>query len=196
MREITGKEPGAQAASLLGLEAAGLPDSLRVRVMDCVDCHNRPTHIYKPAATALDDAMTAGKIPTDLPYFHREAMAVLTAEYDSKELALEEINRQMQAFYAEQHPEVIEEYSQPLETAIKGVQTIYHDNVFPSMGIGWGTYPNHIGHQESPGCFRCHDYEMETDDGELISQDCSTCHTLLALEEENPEILQDLFPEE
>ena len=62
------------------------------------------------------------------------------------------------------------------------------------MKIEWGTYPNHIGHQDFPGCFRCHDDEHSTPEGETISQDCYTCHTLLALEEENPEILEQLKP--
>jgi hypothetical protein len=45
-----------------------------------------------------------------------------------------------------------------------------------------------------PGCFRCHDDEHRTADGQTISQDCSTCHSLLAVEEENPEILATLNP--
>ena len=57
------------------------------------------------------------------------------------------------------------------------------------MNVTWGTYPNHIGHEASDGCFRCHDDEHATTDGESISQDCSVCHALLAIEEESPDIL-------
>ena len=71
---------------------------------------------------------------------------------------------------------------------------IYTVNVHPSMGIEWGTYPNHIGHEEAPGCFRCHNDEHSAEGGEVISQDCDTCHSLLALEEENPAILEELNP--
>jgi len=60
------------------------------------------------------------------------------------------------------------------------------------MKVGWGTYPRHIGHESSPGCFRCHDDTHATADGRTISQDCSLCHGLLAMQEENPEILQSL----
>jgi hypothetical protein len=62
------------------------------------------------------------------------------------------------------------------------------------MNVVWGTYPNHIGHEASPGCFRCHDEEHTTAEGETISQDCYTCHSLLAMEEEDPQILSDLNP--
>jgi len=71
---------------------------------------------------------------------------------------------------------------------------IYCTNVFPTMKIAWGTYPNHVGHQDFPGCFRCHDDSHKTAQGETISQDCATCHTLLAMEEEKPEILSQLQP--
>ena len=60
----------------------------------------------------------------------------------------------------------------------------YSVNVFPAMNVDWDTYPNHIGHTHFTGCFRCHNDEHESDDGQVISQDCDTCHSLLALEEE------------
>ena len=70
----------------------------------------------------------------------------------------------------------------------------YGSNVFPGMKVDWGTYPNHLGHTDFPGCFRCHDDLHTTAEGETISQDCFTCHTLLAMDEENPEVLQTLRP--
>jgi hypothetical protein len=176
-----------------------LPDSVAQippRVMDCVDCHNRPTHIYKPAAAALDEAITNGSIPGDLPFIHREALSALTAEYPDKPAGLSQIATHLRDFYAKEHPEIQTTRAGALEKAVAGVQKIYADNVFPSMGIGWDTYPNHIGHHQSPGCFRCHDEELATKDGKTISQDCSTCHSLLAVEEQNPDILKSLFPEE
>ncbi len=72
---------------------------------------------------------------------------------------------------------------------------IFAFNVFPEMNVRWGAYPNHIGHEVSDGCFRCHDDEhMASDDGRSLSQDCFLCHTLLAIEEEEPEILEMLQP--
>jgi hypothetical protein len=60
------------------------------------------------------------------------------------------------------------------------------------MGVDWGTYPVNVGHERSPGCFRCHDGEHTSAEGEAISQDCETCHATLAVEEPSPEILSQL----
>jgi hypothetical protein len=60
------------------------------------------------------------------------------------------------------------------------------------MKVTWNLYPNHIGHQDSPGCFRCHDNKHKTETGEKIGKKCSTCHTIVAEEESNSAVLQEL----
>jgi hypothetical protein len=82
-----------------------------------------------------------------------------------------------------------------LQEAARALHRVYSQNVFPDLNITWGTYPDHLGHRDFPGCFRCHDEEHATEDGEYISQDCDTCHILLAEEEDDPEALEALFPE-
>jgi hypothetical protein len=171
------------------------PSGAPVRTMDCVDCHNRPTHIYKPAVTALDEAMDFGSVPKDLPYIRREGLAALTAEYADKPAALAAIEQKLRTFYTRENPQLLTDSPEKVDRAVAGVQKVYADNVFPSMNITWTTYPNHLGHENFPGCFRCHDEELATKDGETISQDCGMCHSLLAVEEENPEILKSLAPE-
>jgi nitrate/TMAO reductase-like tetraheme cytochrome c subunit len=143
-----------------GSDADGTPgeDEGQWRVMDCVDCHNRPSHVYQMPDPAMDHAIQLGEIDRSLPYIRREGMKALKGTYAAS------------------------------------LGEIYATNVFPNMKVEWGTYPNHIGHIDFPGCFRCHDDEHATEDGETISQDCFTCHTLLAMEEEDPEILQTLRP--
>ena len=46
------------------------------------------------------------------------------------------------------------------------------------MKVTFGTYTNHIGHTDAPGCFRCHDDDHTTKDGKAIGQDCETCHVI------------------
>jgi hypothetical protein len=65
-------------------------------------------------------------------------------------------------------------------------------NVYPAMKIGWGTYPNNLGHEDFLGCFRCHDGSHQSKDGKVITQDCDACHAVLAQDEANPKILADL----
>ncbi len=167
-------------------------EHLEVREMDCIDCHNRPTHIYLPADKALEGKMLNGQIPLELPYIKKIGMQVITQEYATHEQARSEIMQSLQQWYTENYPEIIERKPQLLAAAILGVQEAYVENVFPEMQIVWGTYTDHRGHTDDFGCFRCHDEEHESDLGGSVTQDCDTCHTILAEEEENPEILKTL----
>lgn len=164
------------------------------RTMDCVDCHNRPTHIYRLPHEEVDEAFVQRALDPSLPYLRRESMRLLQQEYPSHEEAGERMREGLATFYRESYPEVAASRGEEIERAAAALGTIYATNVFPSMNITWGTYANQIGHENAPGCFRCHDEEHVTEDGEAISQDCETCHTLLAMEEEDPEILEQLKP--
>jgi len=163
------------------------------RVMDCVDCHNRPSHTFKPAAKAVDEALAEGRIDPSLPFIKREGLAAVTVEYGSHEEARQGIEERIRSFYRGNGSDPP---AQAVDDAVAELQDVYTSNVFPTMGVTWDTYPNHIGHQRSPGCFRCHNDEHATEDGEVISgSDCfEACHNLLAMEEEEPAILADLVP--
>jgi hypothetical protein len=168
------------------------------REMDCIDCHNRPSHIYLLPDDALDLLLAEGDIPQDLPYIKRQAMAAITASYESSDQAHEAITSKLTNWYKENYSQLITTRPELLEHAIKGVITAYSNNVFPEMKVEWGTYVNHITHGPDfdIGCFRCHDDMHESPDGKTISADCNTCHTLLAIEEKNPAILKILQGEE
>jgi nitrate/TMAO reductase-like tetraheme cytochrome c subunit len=162
------------------------------RTMDCVDCHNRPSHTFYLPEQEVDAALTAQRIPRDLPYVRREGVRLLKAGYPSHVAADRAIAAGLQSFYAKDYPQVAAQRGAAVRQASEALAAIYRTNVFPAMNIGWGTYPNHIGHESTPGCFRCHDDQHTSADGRTISQDCSTCHGMLAMQEENPEILQSL----
>lgn len=164
------------------------------RSMDCVDCHNRPTHIYRTPEEEIDNALRLGNISRSLPYVRREGLAALRQEYASHELAREGIASTLAAYYREEHPDVATSSAALVEQAARALSGIYETNVFPSMKVTWGTYPSFLGHRDHDGCFRCHDSEHVTPAGEAISQDCSICHTLLAVEEPAPAILEQFGP--
>jgi len=164
------------------------------RSMDCVDCHNRPTHIYRLPAPEVDAALAEGRLNKDLPFIRREAVNALKGTYASTAEARAGLSKAMKDFYAKSFPDVSAARSTQIDSAVHALQGIYEANVFPEMRVQWGTYPNFLGHQESPGCLRCHDGEHLTDSGEKISKSCDRCHTTLATEEEDPEILQALYP--
>jgi hypothetical protein len=179
--------------------AAGTPEAARAtewRTMDCVDCHNRPTHIYRDAAREVDAALLDRRIDPALPFVRREGLRVLQADYPSHEAARLGIAKAIGDFYSQAYPELAAERKDAVAAAGKALGDIWCWNVFPTMNIKWGTYVNHIGHPDMStevGCFRCHDEEHKTADGQAISQDCGACHSLLAQEEKDPEILRTVL---
>jgi len=164
------------------------------RTMDCLDCHNRPTHVYRMPEDEVDTAIEAGRIDRSLPFVRREAIRILRTSYTSAATARDSIRLAVDAYYKTNYPDIAASKSAEIDHAAQEISAIYGYNVFPAMNVTWGTYPNHLGHQNFPGCFRCHDDLHATADGERISQDCNTCHTVLAMEEQNPPILQQLNP--
>ncbi len=162
------------------------------RTMDCVDCHNRPTHVFQMPGKALDDAMSSGSINPTLPFVKKQALAALQVNYPDRAGAHTQIAATLDAFYRTSYPQVYAQQHAQVESAIGEVQNIYARNIFPAMKVTWGTYVNNIGHMDSPGCFRCHDGNHASADGRTIPNDCNTCHQLAAVDEKNPAILTDL----
>lgn len=170
---------------------AGIPKGER-RLMDCIDCHNRAAHTFVTAEEAINRAMSEGAISPDLPWVHKEGLELLKATYANEEEAAVKIPQQLQAFYSSQHPDVMASKAALVQSAADELVTLYSQNVFPFMKVTWGTHPNHIGHMSYPGCFRCHDGDHAAKDGKSITQDCTVCHNLLAVDEAKPKVLADL----
>lgn len=162
------------------------------RKMDCVDCHNRPTHAFELPERAVDTAITSGRIDRQLPYIKKQAVAALRAEYPDRTTASEKIPQAIADFYKTKYPETYQNKRPTVETAAQQVTAIYLRNVFPEMKLTWGTHPNNIGHDDFLGCFRCHDGKHKTAAGKVINDDCSACHQILAMEEKDPKVLADL----
>ena len=162
------------------------------RVMDCVDCHNRPTHAFDLPENAVDKQMSLGRISPDLPYIKKKAVEVLKVNYPTRDVAQQSITREIDKFYQTNYPAIYQAKRAVVEQAAAEVARIYLRNVFPDMRVTWGTHPNNIGHNDSPGCFRCHDGSHTSADGQTIPNDCSTCHQILAAGEVNPKVLTDL----
>jgi hypothetical protein len=166
--------------------------NLPTRVMDCVDCHNRPTHTFQLPDQGMDEALAVGRISSSLPYVKKIGAELLKKSYGSREEAAAEIPAALEKYYRENYPAIYTQERSEIERSAQGVLAIYQKNVFPAMKVTWGTYPNNIGHTNYPGCFRCHDGVHTSSGGKAITQDCSTCHELLAMEEAAPPILTDL----
>jgi len=161
--------------------------------MQCVDCHNRPTHTFELPERAVDEAMGLGRISPTLPFVKREALELLKAKYTSNQEAGRVIPDSLTRFYRDKYPELASQRAGDVTAAGAEIAAIYNRNVFPDLKVTWGTYPNNLGHTDFPGCFRCHDGSHSTADKQTtIPQDCDTCHEALAVDDSNPQILKTL----
>ena len=131
--------------------------------MDCMDCHNRPSHSYKPPSNFVDDGITAGEIPSDLPEIKSLSMEIMDESYQTKTEAHEAIHNKVMEFYEENYEELYKNDLEKIEMAIAGLTKRFSINIFPAMQVSWKVYPNNIGHQTFNGCFRCHNNEMESE---------------------------------
>jgi NapC/NirT cytochrome c family, N-terminal region len=162
------------------------------RTMDCVDCHNRPTHAFDLPENAVDKQMSLGHISPALPYIKKKAVEVLKVNYTTRDVAQQSIIAEINKFYQTNYPQIYQTQRTAVEQSGQAVANIYARNIFPDMRMTWGVHPNNLGHNDSPGCFRCHDGSHTSADGQTITNDCGTCHQVLASGEENPKILTDL----
>jgi nitrate/TMAO reductase-like tetraheme cytochrome c subunit len=144
-----------------------------IRTMDCMDCHNRPSHRYLSPERAVNQAMALMKIDPGIPWIKTNAMYVLTRPYKTDD----EASNGIATALTERYPN-----DARVKDAIATVQQIYADNFFPDMKASWAAYPDNVGHMIWPGCFRCHDGNHKTEDRKLTikANDCNSCHTILA----------------
>ncbi len=151
-----------------------------IRTMDCMDCHNRPSHSYKPPAFFVNEALTAGLIPKELPQIKSLSIQICSVEFNHTDSARQYITKSVIEFYQKNYPQLYQNKKDLVEKAIDGLQEAYAENIFPEMKVRWNAYPNHIGHVEFQGCFRCHDDKHKSDDGQIITRDCNQCHHIIA----------------
>jgi len=167
--------------------------SLPTQLMQCVDCHNRPTHTFELPERAVDEAMGLGRISPTLPFVKKKAMELLKTNYASNEEAARIIPAKLTDFYRDSYPVVSSQRTSDISNAGAEIADVYNRNVFPDLKVTWGTYPNNLGHTDFPGCFRCHDGSHSTlDKKSTITQDCNTCHEPLAVDEASPGVLSTL----
>jgi len=162
------------------------------RVMDCIDCHNRPTHAFELPESAVDLRIYRGLISAELPFIKKKAVELLKADYPDRDTAQKKIVEGVTSYYRSTYPDIYNTKRALVEQSAGNVAGIYMQNIFPDMKVTWGVHPNNLGHNDFPGCFRCHDGSHTSADGQTISNDCSACHNLLAVQEENPKVLTDL----
>jgi nitrate/TMAO reductase-like tetraheme cytochrome c subunit len=161
----------------------------KVRLMDCIDCHNRTAHYIPSPSEAVDQAISAGLIPTSVPSIRKSAVEVLSAPQSSQAEAYAAIDGLLN-----QRAEVANtghtvaaaasgSSSEDRARAVSEIRRIYDELNFPAMNANWATNPNNEKHTPFPGCFRCHDDKHVAVDAagnevQTISVKCNLCHTV------------------
>ncbi len=158
------------------------PDSIAMatpRVMDCMDCHNRPSHIYHSPDNAIDVAILVGRIDQSIPEIKRIAVEAMAGDYSSHDSAMVEIANFMTDYYKLNHADIYNAKRVAIDDAIQATQQAFEQNIFPTMKVRWSDYPNNIGHFYSIGCMRCHLGNHKSEDGVTITHECATCHSII-----------------
>jgi hypothetical protein len=154
------------------------PDGIR-RVFDCMDCHNRPTHVFRSPDAAVNELLGRGERLREIPYAKGKLVEVLAAGYTSQREAAAAIEGKLRDYYEQEHPEVWDGRRGDVERLIELGQEVFRKNIFPERQASWRVYPNNIGHFEFQGCFRCHEGEHVDEAGQPLTRDCKTCHEFL-----------------
>jgi hypothetical protein len=152
-------------------EIATLPK----KTMDCVDCHNRAGHPFSSPEKLVDDAITQGRLSKDLPYLKEEMVSVLSADYPDQAAAQRAVD-QVEEQYRAKYPQAADKYVAEVKQAAAVAQDLLGRLVFAQAGVTWRSFPDNIGHNDFPGCFRCHDGKHLAADGASIRLHCNICH--------------------
>ncbi|MFC1942284.1 cytochrome c3 family protein [Chloroflexota bacterium] len=148
------------------------------RLMDCLDCHNRATHIFRSPEELINMALAQGSIDSNLPFIKREALKALDPPNSSLELAASKIEA-IDDFYRSSYPQIYTEKSVEINKAISQLKEFARLTTFPEMKITWETYIDNSSHKNSPGCLRCHGKLKSVDEVQkdtVIDADCNLCH--------------------
>ena len=148
-------------------------DKKLIRTMDCMDCHNRPSHKYLTPNAAVDQSMAFGRIDPTIPWAKSKVVKALVQPYATRE----EANKKIEGFLRAEYPD-----EKRVDALIAETQAIYKVNFFPEMKVDWRIHPDMIGHKDSNGCFRCHDGKHLAEDGKssIKGSDCTACHIIVS----------------
>ncbi len=148
------------------------------RTMDCIDCHNRATHVFNSPDTLLDTAFVQGQLDPGLPYLKQQGLLALDPPAPSLTEAYARVEA-IRDFYRTKYPQVYQQKGDCISGAIQTTRGIADLTDFPEMHMTWSVYTSDAGHQGTPGCFRCHGNLVAQggpQQGRLISSACDLCH--------------------
>ena len=151
----------------------------QTRTMDCIDCHNRPSHNYNSPPVYFNKALLNGTVSKDIPFIKKVAMEILKQTFNDKDTAFMMIKDSILKFYRLKYNDYFLKNSKLIDNSIASIQKAFSENTFPGMKVTYDAYPEHIGHLESEGCFRCHNNLFKSENGRTITRNCNLCHSIV-----------------
>jgi hypothetical protein len=152
-------------------------DESKLKVMDCITCHNRITHDFRPPVDSVDSAMGNGLISPAIPEIREKGVEVLSVSYATQVEAMTGISG-LDTYYKNNYSDFYNNNVNLISLAVKALQDIYNQTVFLDQKVDWTTHPNNLGHINSPGCFRCHDGKHLDPQQHAIRLECNLCHSI------------------
>jgi hypothetical protein len=152
-------------------------DTSKMQRMDCITCHNRVAHNIVEPEDAVNDLITRGLVSPTIPYIDKKAVEVLSANYDSIQAANLAITG-IATYYQQYYSGFYARNKVMISNSIEALRTYYQESKFFDQKVDWTTHPNNIGHEDSVGCFRCHDGKHVLTTGESIRIECNLCHSI------------------
>lgn len=150
------------------------------RIMDCIDCHNRPSHNFNSPPVYFDKALLTGAVSKDIPFIKKVSMGILRQTFADNDTAFMTIREEIMNYYRSGLSDYYSSNTDKIENAVVSIQKAFSQNTFPGMKVTYDVYPEHIGHLEYEGCFRCHNDAFKSENGHTITRDCNLCHTIVA----------------
>lgn len=155
-------------------------EATEVRTLDCIDCHNRPSHDYTPPAISVNLALATGSISQDLPFIRKVGVDLLNAEYETSEEANAAISTNLVAFYSTKYPGDAAGLAAKIAEAETALLDIYNKNFFPEMKTDYRVRVNNLSHFVNDGCFRCHGGDQVNEADQAVTASCDSCHVIVA----------------
>lgn len=152
--------------------------------MDCITCHNRITHLVNYPEDMVDKLMERDLVSPDIPEIRRVALDLFYEDYESVEHAVQSFE-QISEYYRKNYYTFYQVNRLVIGQAINELQDAYRGSVYPQQKSDWTSHPNQIGHENSPGCFRCHDGKHLNAREEAIRLECNLCHSIPVVSESN-----------
>ena len=157
-------------------------ESDAIKTMDCTTCHNRVGHPFPNPNDFVDAALANGTLSRDLPFIKKHMNALLEQDFATDEEA-RTLVQQAADDYLEAYPDLqVKGIADLREYLIEGQDRVVDLKVrsrfLEADDITWKSFPDHTGHKDGPGCFRCHNGRLQTAEGTPIPVNCGTCHSI------------------